>query len=145
MIRTKEDAVSTRTDAISENKNQSIIDQLSQTGYTKVLAQMKNGGKVSHGEWQGLLSALRDAGTISQHDYHTASNCGTLVCIGYMGEDGVFHPYVNTVTGFVDQRGNVIHYSPDENAPRIDDLAAWLDGYNDPLKYLDDWIENYRE
>ena len=145
LIRTKEDTVSTTTNAVSENKNQSIIDQLSQMGYTKVLAQIKNGGMVSHGEWQGLLSALRDAGAISQHDYHMASNCGSEVCIGYMGEDGVFHPYENTVNITVDGKGNITHYSFDEDSPRIDDLAAWLDGYNDPLKYLDDWIENYRE
>ena len=145
LIRTKEDTVSTTTNAVSESKNQSTIDQLSQMGYTKVLAKMKNGGWVSHGEWQGLLSALRDAGAISQHDYHMASNCGSEVCIGYMGEDGVFHPYENTVNITVDGKGNITHYSFDEDSPRIDDLAAWLDGYNDPLKYLDDWIENYRE
>lgn len=145
LIRTKEDTVSTTTNAVSENENQSIIDQLSQMGYTRVLAQMKNGIKIPHGEWQGLLSALRDAGAISQHDYHMASNCGSEVCIGYMGEDGVFHPYENTVNITVDGKGNITHYSFDEDSPRIDDLAAWLDGYNDPLKYLDDWIENYRE
>ena len=34
LIRTKEDTVSTTTNAVSESKNQSIIDQLSQMGYT---------------------------------------------------------------------------------------------------------------
>ena len=145
LIRTKEDAISTAMDAISEPQNQSTIDQLSQMGYTKVLAQIKNGGMVSHSEWQGLLSALCGTGAISQHDYYVASNCGSEVCIGYMGEDGVFHPYENTVNVTVDGKGNVTHYSFDEDSPRIDDLAAWLDGYNDPLKYLDEWIENYQE
>lgn len=145
LIRTKEDAISTTMDAISEPQNQSTIDQLSQMGYTKVLAQIKNGGMVSHSEWQGLLSALCGTGAISQHDYRVASNCGSEVCIGYMGEDGVFHPYENTVNVTVDGKGNVTHYSFDEDSPRIDDLAAWLDGYNDPLKYLDEWIENYQE
>ena len=145
LIRTKEDTVSTTTNAVSENKNQSTIDQLSQTGYTKVLSKMKNGGWVSHGEWQGLLSALRDAGAISSDEYLVASSYGTVVPIGYDDENGVFHPYANTVNVFVDVKGNVTHYPFDENAPRIDDLASWLDGYNDPLKYLDDWIENYRE
>ena len=145
LIRTKEDAISTRTDAISENKNQSIIAQLSQTGYTKVLAQMKNGIKIPHSEWKGLLSALRDAGAISDQDYRVTLDFGVGIPIGYDDENGVFHPYVNTVNVFVDGKGNVTHYPFDENAPRINDLAYWLDGYNDPLKYLDNWIENYRE
>ena len=145
LIRTKEDAVSTTKSAVSENKNQSIIDQLSQMGYTRVLAQMKNGIKIPHSEWKGLLSALRDAGAISSAEYIVASSYGELVPIGYNDENGVFHPYANTVNVFVDVKGNVTHYPFDENAPRIDDLASWFEGYNDPLKYLDDWIENYRE
>ena len=114
-------------------------------GYTKVLAKMKNGGRVSHEEWQGLLSALRDTGAISSDEYIVASSYGTVIPIGYDDENGVFHPYANTVNVFVDGKGNVTHYPFDENAPRIDDLASWFEGYNDPLKYLDDWIENYRE
>ena len=145
LIRTKEDAVSTTTNAVSENKNQSIIDQLSQTGYTQVLSKMKNDGRVSHEEWQGLLSALRDTGAISSDEYIVASSYGTMIPIGYDDENGVFHPYANTVNVFVDVKGDVTHYPFDENAPRIDDLASWFEGYNDPLKYLDDWIENYRE
>ena len=145
LIRTKEDTVSTTTNAVSENKNQSIIDQLSQMGYTKVLSKMRNGGWVSHGEWQGLLSALRDAGAISDQDYRITADFGGGIPIGYDDENGVFHPYVNTVNVFVDGKGNVTHYPFDENAPRIDDLVSWFEGYNDPLKYLDDWIENYRE
>ena len=145
LIRTKEDTAPTTTSAVSENKNQSIIDQLSQTGYTKVLSKMKNGGRVSHEEWQGLLSALRDTGAISSDEYIVASSYGTVIPIGYDDENGVFHPYANTVNVFVDGKGNVTHYPFDENAPRIDDLASWFEGYNDPLKYLDDWIENYRE
>ena len=145
LIRTKEDTVSITTNAVSESKNQSTIDQLSQMGCTKVLAKMKNGGRVSHEEWQGLLSALRDAGAISSDEYIVASSYGTMIPIGYDDENGVFHPYANTVNVFVDGKGNVTHYPFDENAPRIDDLASWFEGYNDPLKYLDDWIENYRE
>ena len=145
LIRTKEDTAPTTTSAVSENKNQSTIDQLSQTGYTQVLSKMKNGGRVSHEEWQGLLSALRDTGAISSDEYIVASSYGTMIPIGYDDENGVFHPYANTVNVFVDVKGNVTHYSFDENAPRIDDLASWFEGYNDPLKYLDDWIENYRE
>lgn len=145
LIRTKEDTAPTTTSAVSENKNQSTIDQLSQTGYTKVLSKMKNGGRVSHEEWQGLLSALRDTGAISSDEYIVASNYGKVIPIGYDDENGVFHPYANTVNVFVDGKGNVTHYPFDENAPRIDDLASWFEGYNDPLKYLDDWIENYRE
>lgn len=145
LIRTKEDTVSTTTNAVSENKNQSIIDQLSQMGYTRVLAQMKNGIKIPHSEWKGLLSALRDAGAISDQDYRATLDFGVGIPIGYDDENGVFHPYVNTVNVFVDGKGNVTHYPFDENAPRIDDLAYWLDGYNDPLKYLDEWIENYQE
>ena len=145
LIRTKEDTAPTTTSAVSENKNQSTIDQLSQTGYTQVLSKMKNGGRVSHEEWQGLLSALRDTGAISSDEYIVASSYGTMIPIGYDDENGVFHPYANTVNVFVDVKGNVTHYPFDENAPRIDDLASWFEGYNDPLKYLDDWIENYRE
>lgn len=145
LIRTKEDTAPTTTSAVSENKNQSTIDQLSQTGYTQVLSKMKNGGRVSHEEWQGLLSALRDTGAISSDEYIVASSYGTVIPIGYDDENGVFHPYANTVNVFVDGKGNVTHYPFDENAPRIDDLASWFEGYNDPLKYLDDWIENYRE
>ena len=145
LIRTKEDTVSTTTNAVSENKNQSIIDQLSQMGYTRVLAQMKNGINIPHSEWKGLLSALRDAGAISDQDYRITADFGGGIPIGYDDENGVFHPYVNTVNVFVDGKGNVTHYPFDENAPRIDDLASWFEGYNDPLKYLDDWIENYRE
>ena len=145
LIRTKEDTAPTTTSAVSENKNQSTIDQLSQTGYTQVLSKMKNGVRVSHEEWQGLLSALRDTGAISSDEYIVASSYGTMIPIGYDDENGVFHPYANTVNVFVDVKGNVTHYPFDENAPRIDDLASWFEGYNDPLKYLDDWIENYRE
>lgn len=145
LIRTKEDTVSTTTNAVSENENQSIIDQLSQMGYTRVLAQMKNGIKIPHSEWKGLLSALRDAGAISDQDYRITADFGGGIPIGYDDENGVFHPYVNTVNVFVDGKGNVTHYPFDENAPRIDDLVSWFEGYNDPLKYLDDWIENYRE
>ena len=145
LIRTKEDTAPTTTSAVSENKNQSTIDQLSQTGYTQVLSKMKNGGRVSHEEWQGLLSALRDTGAISSDEYIVASSYGTVIPIGYDDENGVFHPYANTVNVFVDGKGNVTHYPFDENAPRIDDLASWFEGYNDPLKYMDDWIENYRE
>lgn len=145
LIRTKEDTASTTTNAVSENKNQSIIDQLSQMGYTRVLAQMKNGIKIPHSEWKGLLSALRDTGAISDQDYRVTADFGGGIPIGYDDEDGVFHPYVNTVNVFVDGDGNVTHYPFDENAPRINDLASWFEGYNDPLKYLDDWIENYRE
>ena len=145
LIRTKEDTAPTTTSAVSENENQSIIDQLSQMGYTRVLAQMKNGIKIPHSEWKGLLSALRDAGAISDQDYRITADFGGGIPIGYDDENGVFHPYVNTVNVFVDGKGNVTHYPFDENAPRIDDLASWFEGYNDPLKYLDDWIENYRE
>ena len=145
LIRTKEDTVSTTTNAVSENENQSIIDQLSQMGYTRVLAQMKNGIKIPHSEWKGLLSALRDAGAISDQDYRITADFGGGIPIGYDDENGVFHPYINTVNVFVDGKGNVTHYPFDENAPRIDDLVSWFEGYNDPLKYLDDWIENYRE
>lgn len=110
-----------------------------------VLDSIQNGEEVSYESWQGLLSELKNIGTINQTDYSAASTCGTEVCIGYTDASGNFVPFEGAVNVSVDGRGNVVPYQWDETITNISTWEAWTSGMDDPLEYLDQWIERYTE
>lgn len=136
---------STKSETLTAAEKQSVLDHLAATPYDGVLDQIKNGEDVSYEDWQGLLSELKNADAIDKADYDAASVCGNEVCIGYADENGNFVPFEGAVNFSVDGNGRATAYHWGEDIPNISTWSSWTDGTNDPLDYLDEWIERYTE
>jgi len=137
--------VGAEVEKLTTAEKQSAIEHLATTPYDSVLEQIKNGADVSYEDWQGLLSELNKAGAIDRSDYDAARVCGNNICIGYVDGNGVFVPFEGAVNFSVDGNGRAIAYHWGEDIPNISTWNSWTDGANDPLDYLDKWIERYTE
>ena len=108
---------------------------------SKNVLERLNTGKndITKDEWMGLSKELKDAGLITESDFHYSRADGHLIPIGYYDESGNFVKY-DTPPMLVEELRTL---SKMFQSSSVSSREAWQlvdDWTGDPFEYLDSWV-----
>lgn len=98
-----------------------VLDHLEKEEYLHIVEKLQAGDEISYTDFRVLLRELNQIGAITADEYDAALACRDKIPEGYTDEDG------NTVTY--------------EGADRFDAANTWTSGSDDPIEYLESWID----